>query len=144
MTRQHKSSREYLASSVPVIHCGGACQRTVFAPVDGIPHFAVFVECRGSNATNNEHDLIAFRSQVKTMYFDVRNHLVISDSKRATLLLSKLHAWINELDGRGMLSVNQFLIISSTFPIDRTPMLSPSESQTPKGVKLYNKTLSSI
>ena len=52
-----------------------------------IPGFAVFVQCRGSNAVNNEHfmkmfvfDLFAFRSQVKTMYFDVRNQLVISDS----------------------------------------------------------------
>ena len=30
-------------------------------------------------------------------------------SQRATLLLSKLRAWIDKLDGRGILSVNQFL-----------------------------------
>ena len=34
-------------------------------------------------------------------------------SKRATLLLSKLHAWVDKLDGRRMLSLNQFLKISS-------------------------------
>ena len=33
---------------------------------------------RGSNAINNEH---AFRGQVKAMYFDVGNQLVISNSK---------------------------------------------------------------
>ena len=46
------------------------------------------------------------------MYFDVRNQLVynlrfkLSVSQRATFLLSKLHAGIDELDERGMLSVN--------------------------------------
>ena len=58
--------------------------------IDYIPGFAVFEQCRGLNAINNEHfmnfspndfDLISLRSQVKTMYFDVRYQLVISDSK---------------------------------------------------------------
>ena len=49
-------------------------------------------------------------------------------SKRATLLLSKLYAWIDKLDGRSMLSLNQFLKISSTFPTEKTRILSPTES----------------
>ena len=34
------------------------------------------------NVSPDVFDLIAFRSQVKTMYFDVRNQLVIPDSKQ--------------------------------------------------------------
>ena len=72
------------------------------------------------------------------MYFDVRNQLVYNlrfqiqsnVSQRATFLLSKLHARIDELDGRGMLSVNEF-----TFPTEKTGILSPSKSETPKGLK---------
>ena len=32
----------------------GRTEQTVFAPVDSIPGFAVFVQCRGSNAINTD------------------------------------------------------------------------------------------
>ena len=78
------------------------------------------------------------------MYFDVRNQLVYNlrfnnVSQRATFLLSKLYAWIDELDGRGMLSVNEF-----TFPTEKTGILLPSESETPEDLKFKKKTISSI
>ena len=38
----------------------------------------------------------------------VISHIQSNVLQRTALLLFKLHAWINELDGRGMLSVNQF------------------------------------
>ena len=62
-------------------------QQTVFAPVDYIPGFAVFVRCRGSNAINNESFMKMFRpmfsicSLLEVKYFDARNQHVISDSK---------------------------------------------------------------
>ena len=58
-------------------------------------------------------------------------------SQQATLLLSKLHAWIDKLNGCGMLSVNQFLKISSTFPTEKMSILSPRGIANTKDLKVY-------
>ena len=52
-----------------------------------------------------------------------------------------LDMWSDNHDGRGMLIVNQFLKITSTFPTEKMRILSPGESLTPKGLKLKKKTL---
>ena len=89
-----------------------AYQQTVFAPVDYIPGFAVFVQCRGSNAVNYEHFMKIFRpifSICSLLEVKLRRCMLIcvtsllsriqcNVSQRATLLLPKLHAWINNLD----------------------------------------------
>ena len=104
-----------------------------FYSVGYIPGFAVFVQCRGSNAINIEHLIKMFRpmfSICSLLKVKLRRCILMcvtnllyriqcNVSKRATLLLSKLHAWIDKLDGCRMLSVNKFLKISFTFPTEK-------------------------
>ena len=80
--------------------------QTVLAPNDTIPGFAVLVQCRRSNAINNEHFIKMFRPMFSIgslLEVKLRRCILMSVtsllsriqcnvSKRATLLLSKLHA----------------------------------------------------
>ena len=77
--------------------------QTVFAPVDYIRGFAVFMRCRGSNAINNEPFMKMFRPifsicsllEVKSILMrliSLLSQIQSNVSQRATLLLSKLHA----------------------------------------------------
>ena len=112
----------------------------------------LFRRCRGSNAINNNNEpfLKMFRpmfSICSLLEVKIRRCILMcltsllsriqsNVSQRATLLLSKLHAWINKLDGRGMLSVNQLLKI-------RCESFHRGESLTPKTSRFKKKTLSS-
>ena len=110
---------------------------------------SIVVQCRASNAINNEHFMKMFCPmlsicsllQVKLrrciwMCVTSLLSLIQNVSQRATLLLSKLHAWTDKLDGRSMLSVNQFLKISSTFPTEMMRILSSRRIANTKGLNV--------
>ena len=118
-----------------------------FYTVKRIEHYTYWT--LDGNAFPVVFDLFDFGSQVKTIYFNVCNQMLsrIRQSnvlQLTALFLSKLHAWINNLDARGMLSVNHFWKISSTFPTEKMWILSPRESLTPKTSAFKTKRLSSM
>ena len=111
--------------------------------------FAAFVQCRGSNTINNEH-LMKMFSICSLWEVKIRRCILMCVAsflswiqyyvpQRATLLHSKLHAWIDKLDGRSMLTPKTSTFKNKTLTRMQTHPATANIANTNKVILWINR-----